>query len=99
MWHLVLHCSQENYIISPEACKWLVDYTCRDFQLAIVDTLDIVGYTCTFFLLLSSVFASYFAPFRYKWQLIRVIQMFTEHVIMKHNDMVPYARMLQFVSN
>ena len=39
-------------------------------------------------------------PPRCKWQLIRAIQMFTEHVIMKHTDcdIVPFGRQLQAVS-
>ena len=35
---------------------------------------------------------------RLKWQLIRALQMFVEHVVLKHEGMLPYLRRLQLVS-
>ena len=35
---------------------------------------------------------------RLKWQLIRALQMFVEHVVLKHEGMIPYLRRLQLVS-
>jgi len=32
-----------------------------------------------------------------KWQLIRALQMFVEHVVLKHEGMLPYARRLNLV--
>ena len=37
--------------------------------------------------------------FRLKWQLIRAMQMFLEHVLLKHSEVpVTYARRLELVS-
>jgi len=35
--------------------------------------------------------------YRLKWQLIRALQMFVEHVVLKHEGMLPYARRLHLV--
>jgi len=32
-----------------------------------------------------------------KWQVIRALQMFVEHVVLKHEGMLPYARRLNLV--
>ena len=36
--------------------------------------------------------------YRMKWQLIRALQMFVEHVILKHEGMLPYSKRLHLVS-
>ena len=33
-----------------------------------------------------------------KWQLIRALQMFVEHVVLKHEGMIPYLRRLHMVT-
>jgi len=39
----------------------------------------------------------FFAVCRMKWQLIRALQMFAEHVVLKHEGMIPYTRRLHLV--
>ena len=36
---------------------------------------------------------------RMKWQLIQALQMFVEHVVLKHEGMIKYVRQLQLVSS
>ena len=43
-------------------------------------------------------FTSLTWSYRMKWQLIRALQMFVEHVVLKHEGMTPYLRRLQLVS-
>lgn len=45
------------------------------------------------------LFLSHSTLYRLKWQLIRALQMFVEHVVLKHEGMLPYLRRLQLVSS
>ena len=45
-----------------------------------------------------TIFSSLFLVMcRMKWQVIRALQMFVEHVVLKHEGMLPYARRLNLV--
>ena len=52
---------------------------------------------CVFRIILP-YFTSLTWSYRMKWQLIRALQMFVEHVVLKHEGMIPYLRRLQLVS-
>ena len=45
-----------------------------------------------------NLFLSRITHCRLKWQLIQALQMFVEHVVLKHEGMLPYLRRLQLVS-